>query len=150
MFSKFKKVLVSLALASSLALAPMNVSAGTLTQDSSDAETDTNYRFIDHAYSVTVPDSIDFTSDAKSQILTITATDNLVDHKITVTPSFTAIDGVTASIGFVNTYVEFTTASQATITATLDDSGITNKDNYVNSTKIGKITYDVETEELNS
>jgi len=148
MFSKIKKVLVSLALASSLALAPMNVSAaGTLTQDSSNATTSANYRAIDHAYSVEIPDSVDFTSDDLEEPINIEVKDSLVGHKIKVTPSFTPNTGVAATIAFTGGSVTIEGKNSSSITATLTPTGLA-ADDYVTSTEIGKIGYVVEPIEI--
>ena len=140
MFSKFKKVLFSLALASSLALAPMNVSAGNLTDTNQDFQTTANYQHIDHIYSVTVPDRVDFTSDALTQNMDIKVTDDLYNHSITVTPTFTANANVDASITFAESSVTITGKNSSSIAATLDNSKLA-ADSYLTSSEIGKISY---------
>ncbi len=95
MLSKIKKVLVSLALAASLALAPMNVSAATLTKDSK-GSTKVTYQkeaalkkaAADADYMVEVPESISFSANKLEEEMELKLLNNDVKKEITITPSF--------------------------------------------------------------
>ena len=95
MFSKFKKVLVSLALASSLALAPMNVSAAKeITQ--SDRSANTAVYVKGHQlltkYKVTIPQNVTINLDDAScddLNLTLTQADDFESGKVLqIKPTF--------------------------------------------------------------
>lgn len=96
MFSKFKKVLVSLALASSLALAPMNVSAVNLTNEDSKGTTEVTYQKDDSSkksaavasYTLEVPESISFSESKLEENMDLKLLNNDVKKDITVTPLF--------------------------------------------------------------
>ena len=125
----------------------MNVSAGSLTDENSSFQTPASYQYIDNTYSVTVPDKVDFTSDALEQDVTIVVAEELYNHSITVTPAFTANTGVSATIDFADSSVTITGKNQATIKASLDNSNL-DANSYLTSSEIGKISYTVTTTEL--
>ena len=150
MCSKIKKVLVSLALASSLALAPMNVSAVNLTQSDSKGSTTVKYQNVESSrkvaeakYTVEVPDSIAFTSETLEQDLIVKVKEAVDNKDIQVTPRFEANEGVTADIAFNEKSVTISGVTSATITASLDDANLS-KDDYKDSTEIGQIKYGID------
>ncbi len=153
MFSKIKKVLFSLALASSLALAPMNVSATNpqLTEQDQSGSTQVFYKKAEpqFTYKVEVPDKIEFTSENDTQDVTISLVETSDSNKnINVTPAFEASDSysnVTISFTDASVTVAKVGDSKKTV-ATLSD-GSNELGEIVDSTEIGTIAYAINTGE---
>lgn len=123
MFSKFKKVLVSLALASSLALAPMNVSAANdpvlkgidgANNNSSNVFTVVNYS--SSKFAVEVPESILFSASNLEIDMPIKLKFNSTGKTVAVKPTFNADEDYSSSITKGVTFTGYNTMSSSSVT----------------------------------
>ncbi len=152
MFSKIKEVLVSLTLATSLALAPMNVSTANLqlTDQDQTGKTKVLYKEMELTgitYTVEVPEQIEFTSKKMSTLVSIRVTQTSNPRAtIVITPTFEA--GKTyskVSMSFYGSKVAIYGVTTGSTKATLsDDSNELNEDKTT-STEIGTIKYNIAT-----
>jgi len=123
MFSKFKKVLVSLALASSLALAPMNVSAAndpvlkgidSANNNSSNVFTAVNYS--SSKFAVEVPESILFSASNLEIDMPIKLKFNSTGKTVAVKPAFEKDKDYTSSISKGVTFEGYNAKSSSAVT----------------------------------